>query len=277
MPTFIQKLFEKTRLNFDIDAPVQSRGGQTMLDEISDYLVYRYGERVFITRQNVGDAKHGFDQYRVILKLKNDTYTGYALTDKVSDSDLTKLAKSSLNDGVSFIEIPRKYFADQNAAVVSALENLKNHLGYQIGCTQSKIDSDIKCGDPLNASFTFANYGSSALLRPSRNLDKDVPGSYQIGLELKDEAGKSVVLSHVTPAVSTTNWFSGKPVNCNSSFRLPERIKPGTYSVSLTLINKETKKRIRLIDSRPQNEQLAAPDSGSNASPSLPLGKLKVS
>jgi hypothetical protein len=271
------KSFEKTRLNFDIDAPVQSRGGQTMLDEISDYLVYRYGERIFITRQNIADAKHGFDQYRVIVKLKNDTYTGYALNDKVTDSDLPKLVKNSLNDGVSFMEIPHKYFADENPAVVAALENLKDHLGYQIACRQAKIDTDIKCGAPVKASFVFANFGSSAPIRPSRQLDKDLPSSYQIGLEIQDEAGKSIVLSLITPSIPTTHWFSGKPISCSSSFRLPEHLKPGEYSVSLALVNKETKKRIRIIDARPQSEQVAAPDSHSNALPSLFIGKLKVS
>jgi hypothetical protein len=271
------KSFEKTRLNFDIDAPIQSRAGQTMLDEISDYLVYRYGEHTFITRQNIGDAKHGFDQYRVILKLKNDTYTGYALSDKVSDSDFPKLAKNSLNDGVSFMEIPSRYFADENPAVVTSLENLKNHLGYQIACQQAKIDTDIKCGEPLKASFVFANFGSSAPVRASRQLDKDVPVSYQIGLEVKDEAGKSIVLTLVTPAIPTTHWFSGKPISCSSSFRLPEHLKPGDYSVSLTLINKDTKKRLRIIDARPQSEQPTAPDSHTDTLPSLFVGKLKVS
>ena len=28
-------------------------------------LVYRYGQRIYLTRQNVSNAKHGFDQYRV--------------------------------------------------------------------------------------------------------------------------------------------------------------------------------------------------------------------
>jgi hypothetical protein len=268
--------FEKTRLNLDIDVPVQSRGGQTMLDEISDYLVYRYGERIFITRQNIADAKHGFDQYRVIVKLKNDTYTGYAVNDKVTTGDWPRLVKNSLNDGVSFMEIPGKYFSDETPAVVSALENLKNHLGYQIACQQVKMDADIKCGEPLKASFVFANLGSSAPVRPKRQLDKDVPSSYQVGLEVKDEAGKSVVLSLVTPSTPTTHWFSGKPITCNSSFRLPAHLKPGNYSVSVVLINKDTKKRLRMIDARPQSEQLTAPDS-SNTLPSLFIGKLKVS
>ncbi|MDR3614634.1 MAG: DUF4832 domain-containing protein [Candidatus Obscuribacterales bacterium] len=271
------KAFEKTTLNFDIDTPLQSRGGQTMLDEISDYLVYRYGERIFITRQNIADAKHGFDLYRVIVKLKNDTYTGYALNDKVTDADFPKLVKNSLNDGVSFMEIPSKYFVDENPAVVAGFENLKDHLGYQIACQQAKIDTDIKCGEPIKASFVFANLGSSAPIRPNRQLDKDIPTSYQIGLEVKDEAGKSVVLTLVTPSVPTTHWFSGKPINCSSSFRLPEHIKPGEYSVSLALVNKETKKRIRIIDARPQSEQVTVPDSHSNTLPSLFIGKLKVS
>lgn len=271
------KSFEKTSLNFDINAPVQSRAGQTMLDEVSDYLVYRYGERVFITRQNIADAKHGFDQYRVIVKLKNDTYTGYALNDKVTESDFPKLVKNSLNDGVSFMEIPDKYFTDLNPTVLAAFTNLKDHLGYQIACQQAKISTDIKCGEPLKASFVFANLGSSAPVRASRELDKDIPTSYQIGLEIKDEAGKSIVLSLVTPSIPTTRWFSGKPINCGSSFRLPEHLKPGNYSVSLALINKETKKRLRIIDGRPQIDLLTAPDSHPDALPSLFIGKLKVS
>lgn len=70
------KAFPHTRLNFDIDPPTPNRAGQDSLDEISDYLIYRYGQRIYLTRQGIGDAKHGFDQYRVLLKFHGDTLTG---------------------------------------------------------------------------------------------------------------------------------------------------------------------------------------------------------
>jgi hypothetical protein len=241
------KSFQTTRLNFDIDPPTPNRAGQDTLDEISDYLVYRYGQRIYLTRQNISDTKHGFDQYRIILKFKNDTFTGYALTDKVADDEWPKLTKNCLDDGVSFVELPAKTFANSNETVQDSLAKLNEHLGYQLVSQKVTIPSDIKSGESLKASFSFLNLGSAAPKRPNRQLDRDIPASYQIGLELRDNAGKAVVLSVQTPPVPTTQWLAGKPIAWEDEFRMP-KLKAGEYSVWLSVLNKETKKKLQILN-----------------------------
>ncbi|MGH9548834.1 MAG: beta-galactosidase, partial [Terriglobales bacterium] len=162
------RAFKTARLNFDIDPPTPNRAGENLLDEISDYLVYRYGERVYLTRENVSSAKHGFDQYRVLLKFRPDTLTGYQLSSSFPSEDLSKLVKNSLDDGVSFAEVPANLISSKDQAVAAALDQLRAHLGYQLISQKVTLPNDIKSGDPLKAGFSFVNLGAATPMRPSR-------------------------------------------------------------------------------------------------------------
>ena len=94
------KAFPTQHLNLDIDPPTPNRKGQDCLDDFSDYLIYRYGERVYITRQNVKNDKRGFDDYRVLLKFKNDTLAGNQYTSDLASAtvkpSLVKVTKNAL-------------------------------------------------------------------------------------------------------------------------------------------------------------------------------------
>jgi Domain of unknown function (DUF4832)/Beta-galactosidase len=239
--------FPSCRLNFDIDPPTANRAGEDSLDEISDYLIYRYGQRVYLTRQNIADAKHGFDQYRVLLKFKPDTITGYRLAPSITAESLDKLAKFALDDGISFIEVPAQFFTAKDDAIGHTLEHLRSKLGYQLVSQSITLPADVKSGEPLKASFTFLNLGSAPAMRPSRQFDKDVASSYKVQLELRDGNGKPVVQSLHTPQVPTQKWIAGTPVSWEESLKMP-KLTPGQYSVYLSLIDAETKRKLQLLD-----------------------------
>ncbi len=239
--------FPSCRLNFDIDPPTANRAGEDSLDEISDYLIYRYGQRVYLTRQNVADAKHGFDQYRVLLKFKPDTVTGYRLAPAITAEALDKLAKFALDDGISFVEVPSPFFTAKDSTVVKTLDQLRSKLGYQLVSQNITIPADVKSGQPLKASFTFINLGSAPAMRPSRQFDKDVASSYKVQLELRDGNGKPVMLSLHTPQIPTQKWIAGKPVTWEEELKMP-KLTPGQYSVYLSLVDADTKRKLQLLD-----------------------------
>ena len=241
------KAFPSARLNFDVDPPTPNRAGQDTLDEISDYLVFRYGQRIFLTRQNVHDSKHGFDEYRIILKFKNDTFTGYQLSPDFDQEDWAKMAKNALDDGVSFVEIPKKFLKADDKQSTEALTNLQDHLGYQLVLKSADFNRNLKSGDPLKASLSFLNAGSSTPKAASRQLDKDVSASYQVGFEIKDSNGKPLVISVLTPPVPTNQWVSGKPVAWEETYKLSS-LKPGEYNINLCVIDKQTKRRLQILN-----------------------------
>ena len=146
------RAFQKQRLNFDLDPPTADRKGQDCLDEIGDYLVYRYGERVYLTRQNVKDDKHGFDQYRLVLKYKNDTLTGIQTTPalfaegskNILGQTLPKIAKNAFDDGLSFTEIPAAFFDSADNAVKNWITQMRLHLGYQLILTEFTFPSPVR-------------------------------------------------------------------------------------------------------------------------------------
>ncbi len=259
--------FPSGRLNFDIDPPTANRAGEDSLDEISDYLIYRYGQRVYLTRQNVSDAKHGFDQYRVLLKFKPDTFTGYRLTPTITAAALDRLSKFALDDGISFIEVPSQFFVTKDDAIAKTLEQLRSKLGYQLVSQNITLPADVKSGQPLKASFTFVNLGSATAMRPSRQFDKDVASSYKVQLELRDGTGKPVVLSLHTPSIPTHKWIAGKPVTWEESLKMP-KLTPGQYSVYLSLIDADTKRKLQLLDAVTP-DHLTAQDT-------IAVGKLQV-
>src|SRR5579875_955851 len=261
------KYFTSARLNFDIDPPVAHRAGQDALDEISDYLIYRYGQRIYLTRQNVADDRHGFDQYRVLLKFRHDTLTGYQLSPGIKPGSLQKLAQNALDDGVSFAEVPTALLASQEAAVKGPLAYLASHVGYEILSRKATVAPEIRSGQPLKASFSFLNLGAAAPMRPNRTFDKDVASSYRVLIELRAADGKPVVLSLHTPPTPTNEWVSGKPVSYEEELKMPQ-LPPGDYTVFLWMVDADKKRKLQLLDAISQDRPTPAY--------SIPLGKVHV-
>jgi len=248
------KAFKKVPLNFDINPPLLGRKGQDALDEITDYLVYRYGQRVYLTRQNIKNGKHGFDQYRVFLKFHPDTLTGYRLRPDFDLAETAKLPHMAGEDGISFCEVPPEVLKSEDATVKASLNDLQSHLGYQIVSKEVKIPNSAKVGEPLNASFTFLNLGATGAMVPSRHNDKDVPSSYKIQLELRNESGKVVFRSHHTPVIPTYDWVSDKPITWEKQLRMPEHMQTGKYSVYLSLLEPDSKKHIKFLNAIAQGD-----------------------
>jgi Beta-galactosidase len=240
------KAFPTRRLLFNIDPPVSGRKGQDCLDEISDYLMYRYGERIFLVREDV-DAKHGFDQYRVMLKFRADTLTGYQLNPSIDDPTLVKITKIAGDDGISFAVIPTALLEKKDEAFAAHLNDLRSRLGYQLIAQEVTVSGALRVDQPLKAAFRFVNVGAATPKRPSRELDKDVPTSYKVQIRLVDKKGKSVMMSRHTPPVSTTLWTAGKPIVWQQELKMP-KVSPGTYSVFLSIIDENTKRKLQLLN-----------------------------
>lgn len=269
------KAFPTARLNFDINPPTPNRAGQDSLDEISDYLIYRYGQRVYLTRMHVNDAKHGFDQYRVMLKFRPDTLTGFQLTDNLKAEDLPKVEKNAFDDGASFVEVPTKFFlgdASKNEteapeAVKTAMKNLREHLGYQIVSQKVSLPEGIKAGDPIKMSFTFANIGAATAMRPVRSLDKDVASSYRLQIEMRDETGKAKGYYLHTPTIPTNKWVPGKPITWECELKPTKGLKPGEYTVYVSLLEPESKRRLNILNGLSQEPKMEN---------NISVGKIKV-
>lgn len=259
--------FPNTTLNFAINPPTLNRAGEDLLDEISDYLVYRYGQHIYVTRQDLKNGKHGFDDYRVLLKFRPDTYTGLALLPGITPEDTTKIAKTSLDDGICFVEIPQETLASSDATIKQALEKMSCHLGYQIITQKISVPAEVASGENLKAEFTFLNVGDATPKRPVRELEKDVPSSYKVMIELKDASGKSIAQILHTPEHKTNQWKSGQPVTWQQSLRMPE-LAPGDYEAALSIYDPSSQKRIQFLDGR----------SSENPTPtaSASLGKIKI-
>lgn len=259
--------FPNTTLNFAINAPTPNRAGEDALDEISDYLVYRYGQHIYVTRQNLKNGKHGFDDYRVLLKFRPDTYEGLALLNEFPPADLEKIAKTALDDGISFIEIPPSLLTSSDPVAVTALDKLTSHMGFQIISKKVALADQIEQGEPLKVDFTFMNVGDAVAKRPVRELDKDVPQSYKVMVELKDSSGKPVAQLLHTPTKGTLEWTAGETVSWQHSLRMPN-LNPGEYEATVSLYDPTTSRKIMLIDGR-------TPDSISHAV-AVPAGKLRI-
>ncbi|MBK9146121.1 MAG: DUF4832 domain-containing protein [Candidatus Melainabacteria bacterium] len=237
------KAFTKTRLNFDINAPITGKKGQTGLDEISDYLVYRYGQRIYLTRQNVRDGKHGFNEYRILLKFHPDTLTGYQLRPDFKMDDLDKLVKNATQDGISFCELPIELVQSNDEALKTALAEIRGHMGYQLISQAVTIPKEVKVGEPIQASFNFVNLGAAGALNPDRQLDKDLAGSFKIQVELRNQDGKPVVRSLHTPEVPTNEWSAGEPITWSEDLKMPE-LKPGRYDLYMSLVDTDEDNKV---------------------------------
>ena len=269
------RAFPKQRMNFDLDPPTPDRKGQDCLDEIADYLVYRFGERIYLTRQNLNDCKHGFDQYRLLLKYKNDTVLGYQInaplfaeSDKNDLSEtLPKVSKNTFDDGISFAEIPAAFFDSENTAIKEWLTQMRLHLGYQLILTELTFPASLPVGQALHVQLTFINNGDSAPKRPMREMDKDVQTSYKIQLALKNAQGKIQVLSRHTPPTSTVDWLEGKLISWEQDLKLGT-LKPGKYDLSLAIIDDQTNHKLNFITSLNGKTSLPGND--------LPIGSVEI-
>jgi hypothetical protein len=246
------KRFVNARLNFAINAPVPHRWGEDALDEISDYLVYRYGGRVYITREDLTDGKHRFDEYRILLKFRNDTLTGLQLNDKVKLEEMPKIVKHALDDGISFAELPASVLNSSDEPVKTALNEFAEHIGYQLVYQQAKLQDKIAVGQPLLAAFSFLNLGAAPAIRPERNFDKDTPGSYRVQIELRDSQGKPVLQNVHTPETPTSQWLAGKQVVWEQALKMIDgnkhQLPIGEYTAWLSLVDTNTKRKINFID-----------------------------
>jgi Beta-galactosidase len=259
------KRFTTARLNFNVNAPVRGRWGEDALDEIADYLVYRYGERVYLTRSGIANGKHSFDDYRLLLKFHHDTLTGWRLANEINVQDLDKVTKNALDDGISFAELPVSLLDSKNPQVLAALDRLLNHIGYQLIDQQVQISNKVSSGEPLKASFSFVNMGAATAMRPERNLDKDAPMSYRILVELRDAEGKPALQNLHTPPTPTSQWEPGKSVAWEEDLKMvgsdKHQLPPGDYSVWVALVDPNGNRKIHFLhatsDGKPASSETA--------------------
>jgi hypothetical protein len=246
------KRFQNARLNFAINPPVPHRYGEDALDEISDYLVYRYGGRVYVTRQNLHNGKHGFDDYRVLLKFRNDTLTGLQLASDTKLDDMAKIVKHALDDGISFAELPPSVMNSSDETVKTALKDFGDHIGYHLVSQQVTFPEKVAVGQPLQASFSFVNVGAAPAIRPERNFDKDTAGSFRLQIELRDGNGKPVLMNVHTPPTPTSQWAPGKPVTWQQELKMIDaekhQLPPGQYTAWMSLVDTNTKRKIAFVN-----------------------------
>ncbi len=246
------KYFHTAHLNFNINAPIRGRAGEDSLDEIADYLIYRYGERVFVTRQGMESGKHKFDDYRLLLKFHNDTLTGVQFPDNIQVVDMPKIVKNVLDDGISFAEIPAKVLTSEDAAVQASLGNLASHIGYQLISQKATLSDKIASGQTLKASFTFVNVGAAAALRPERMFDKDAPSSYRLQIELRDSDGKPVLQNVHTPPTPTNKWTPGQTITWEEELKTIDankrQLPPGEYSAFVSLVDPNVNRKLLFLN-----------------------------
>lgn len=261
------KYFSKARLNFDINPPIRGRKGQAALDEISDYLVYRYGQRIYLTRQGVKDGKHGFNEYRVLLKFHPDTLTGYQLRPDFDVKESDTMAKFAAEDGISYLEVPADLLSKDDATLQKALADLQLRMGPQFVSRQVNLPKDAKVGAPITASFDFVNLGSASAMKPSRQMDKDVATSFKVQLELRNASGKPTMRSLHTPEIPTNMWKSGEPIVWQEELKMP-KLDPGKYDVFLSLVDVDTKRKLNFLNAIGQKEPELAVDA--------PVGSIEI-
>lgn len=259
--------FPNTRLNFAINPPTHNRAGEDALDEISDYLIYRYGGHIYVTRQDLASGKHGFDDYRVLLKFRPDTYAGLSLLPSISVEDLTKISKTALDDGICFMELPYELLSNTDPLAQEAFKKLSSHMGYQLINQKASIPAEVFQGDQLKAEFAFLNVGDATPKRPVRELDKDVPSSYKVMIELKDTSGKIVAKLLHTPEKKTESWKTGEQVNWQETLKMP-KLPTGEYEAILSLYDPVLDKKLNIMDGRSAEKQQIANE--------IALGKLKI-
>jgi hypothetical protein len=266
------KKFQTARLNFNINEPVRGKMGEESLDEIADYLVYRYGERIYLTRSGLKDGKHAFNDYRLLLKFHKDTLTGIRVADTMSAPDFPKAAKYALDDGISFAEMPAALLTSADSGVQSALSQLDAHIGYELVIQKASIPAKVAAGQPLTASFEFVNAGAAPAMRPERNIDKDAPMSYRVQIELRNAEGKPVLQNVHTPPAWTSSWEPGKPVAWDEELKMVDgekhQLPPGEYSVWMSVVDPGQKRKIQFLH--------ATSDGKMTSGETVEVGKLTI-
>lgn len=252
------KHFHNARLNFNVNAPVRGRAGEDSLDEIADYLVLRYGERIYITRYGFQSGKHKFDDYRLLVKFRHDTLTGVQFPPSTNFTEFDKAAKNALDDGVSFVEVPLTVLASENETVKTGLDNLADHAGFQIWKEAATVPEKIASGQPLKASFIFVNVGAAPALRPERMVDKDAPSSYRIQIEFRDADGKPVLQNIHTPPTPTTKWLPGQKVTWEEELKMVDankrQLPPGQYTAWLSIVDPNANRKIQFVNATTQDK-----------------------
>jgi hypothetical protein len=142
------------------------------------------------------------------------------------------------------------------------------HLGYQLILQEFSLSAPVKPGDPLHIHCAFLNSGAASANRPGRELDKDVPCSYKIQLELKNADGKVKALLRHTPPSPTCNWLGLKPISWDADLKAPA-LPPGKYDVSLALIDEQSNRRLNFLGGIPGRKQ--------EISDNLPVGSIEIS
>lgn len=246
------KHFKQAHLNFNINAPVRGRAGEDSLDEIADYLIYRYGERVFVTRQGFASGRHKFDDYRLMIKFRNDTLTGVQFPNNIETADIDKIVKNALDDGVSYVELPPALLTSEDPKVQQALAHLQTHIGYQLVSQKVTLPERLATGEPAKASFTFMNIGAAPALRPERMFDKEAPSSYRVQIEFRDADGKPVLQNVHTPPMPTTKWAAGQIVTWEEELKMIDankrQLPAGEYTAFLSIVDPNVNRKLLFLN-----------------------------
>lgn len=256
------KHFKTARLNFNINAPVRGRAGEDSLDEIADYLIYRYGQRIYVTRNGFEGGRHKFDDYRLLVKFRGDTLTGVQFPPTANLVDFEKASKNALDDGVSFVEVPLTVLNSKDAPVQTALDNLATHVGFQLVKQSASLPDKIAAGQPVKASFSFVNVGAAPALRPERMFDKDAPSSYRIQLEFRDADGKPVLQNVHTPPTPTSKWTPGQTVTWDEELKMIDankrQLPPGEYTAWLSIVDPNANRKIQFVNATTKDKPASA-------------------
>jgi hypothetical protein len=282
------KHFKQAHLNFNINPPVRGRAGEDSLDEIADYLIYRYGERVFVTRNGYETGRHKFDDYRLMIKYRNDTLTGIALPSTLNVADIDKIVKNALDDGVSYVELPPSLLASEDATVKAALAHLQQHMGYQIVSQKATVPNKLATGETMKASFSFVNVGAAPAIRGERLFDKDAPASYRVQIELRDADGKPVLQNVHTPPTPTTKWAPGQTITWEEDLKMIDGNKhalpPGEYTAFLSIVDPNANRKILFLNATSGDKptstdtvELGKVIVTANASATTPVSKMEAS
>ncbi len=160
-----------------------------------------------------------------------------------------------------------KRVVSQDEAVKLAIKDLREHLGYQLISQKVTLPEGIKAGEPIKVSFTFANIGAATAMRPVRELDKDVASSYRLMVELKNASGKTALAFWHTPGIPTNKWTSGKPITWECELKPTKGLKPGEYTVYVSLLEPESKRRLNILNGLSQEPKMEN---------NISVGKIKV-
>lgn len=256
------KHFKTARLNFNINAPVRGRAGEDSLDEIADYLIYRYGQRIYVTRNGFEGGRHKFDDYRLLVKFRGDTLTGVQFPATANLAEFEKASKNALDDGVSFVEVPLTVLNSKDAPVQTALDNLATHVGFQLVKQSASLPDKIAAGQPVKASFSFVNVGAAPALRPERMFDKDAPSSYRIQLEFRDADGKPVLQNVHTPPTPTSKWTPGQTVTWDEELKMIDankrQLPPGEYTAWLSIVDPNANRKVQFVNATTKDKPASA-------------------